>query len=66
MSERASQFFFTVLAFHPLFALHYFLFLRTTKLGREFVTVYFAPSRNDVCYRFWVKLLGVQPASLFI
>ena len=66
MSERASQFFFTVLAFHPIFVLSNFLFLRKTKLGREFVTVYFAPPRNDVCNRFWVKLLGVQPASLFI
>ena len=58
MSERASQFFFTVLGFHILFALNN-MFFSKTKLGREFVTVHFASSGNDVCYRFWIKLLGV-------
>jgi hypothetical protein len=64
MSERASQFFFTMLGFH--LSLFDILFFGKTRLGREFVTVHFAPLGNDVCYRFWLKLLGLQPAGLFI
>ena len=56
MSERASQFFFTVLGFDLSLFDNFF---GKTRLGREFVTVYFAPLGNDVCYRFWLKFLGV-------
>ena len=59
MSERASQFFFTVLGFQLLLFYKMIIIFGKTKLGREFVTVHFAPLRDDVCHRFWLKLLGV-------
>lgn len=66
MPVRASQFFSVMIRSHDLFTFYQYFFGAKPKLGRDFDTVYFAPLGNDVCYRFWLKLLGVQPTSVFI
>jgi hypothetical protein len=60
MPERASQFFSVMLGLRSnYFYIFDGIFKVKPKLGQEFVSVHFAPLRNDVYHRFWVEFLGV-------